>query len=431
MWFQRPESDRYGWFISDSSVRASLEWERFSDIEIPIPNLDEQRKYVALYKGLLNNQKVYENSLEDLQLICDTYIENLIKTENPKRLGDYIELVELRNSALKYGADDVRGVSNSKQFIPTKANNTGRDLEKFYVISPGEFVYNSRTTRMGDKVGLGYNNTEETFLTSWNNSAFRVKKDTLHLLNPTYLYMYYNRPEFDRYARYNSWGSSTELFSWDDMCDVKISIQDAAGLMGLAMYNQSAFERLLTTYLSQSDATTIAAQLGDWMDEDSFTRPYGMETNDYLKASMPMLPRDGLLRSLDGLLELPAITPELFNATDRADGVDGVLGLRDLLLAGGADYFNPATAPDILMLPMLGGANNKSILSLKKKHDWASMKKLFPSRAGFDVEYSPAYTFVFRFRSAGMTGRAMYRLAPAKTVPYQLIMWQYPDHVRG
>ncbi len=28
MWFQRPESDRYGWFISDSSVRASLEWER-------------------------------------------------------------------------------------------------------------------------------------------------------------------------------------------------------------------------------------------------------------------------------------------------------------------------------------------------------------------------------------------------------------------
>ncbi|MBN4073527.1 general secretion pathway protein GspK [Mariprofundus ferrooxydans] len=216
--------------------------------------------------------------------------------------------------------------------------------------------------------------------------------------------------------------------SWDD---VKISIQDAAGLMGLAMYNQSAFERLLTTYLSQSDATTIAAQLGDWMDEDSFTRPYGMETNDYLKASMPMLPRDGLLRSLDGLLELPAITPELFNATDRADGVDGVLGLRDLLLAGGADYFNPATAPDILMLPMLGGANNKSILSLKKKHDWASMKKLFPSRAGFDVEYSPAYTFVFRFRSAGMTGRAMYRLAPAKTVPYQLIMWQYPDHVRG
>ncbi|PIQ18948.1 MAG: restriction endonuclease subunit S, partial [Flavobacteriaceae bacterium CG18_big_fil_WC_8_21_14_2_50_34_36] len=28
MWFQRPESDRYGWFISDSSVRASLDYDR-------------------------------------------------------------------------------------------------------------------------------------------------------------------------------------------------------------------------------------------------------------------------------------------------------------------------------------------------------------------------------------------------------------------
>ena len=81
MWFQRPESDRYGWFISDSSVRASLEWERFCEIQIPIPDIDEQRKFVALYNGLLTNQKTYENSLADLQLICDTYIEKLIKSD--------------------------------------------------------------------------------------------------------------------------------------------------------------------------------------------------------------------------------------------------------------------------------------------------------------------------------------------------------------
>jgi type I restriction enzyme, S subunit len=194
------------------------------NVEMPIPDITEQRKYVALYKGLLTNQKTYENSLDDLQLICDTYIEDLIKKEPLKRLGEYIELNELRNSDLKYGVDDVRRVSNSKQFMPTKANNAGRDLERFYVISPGEFVYNSRTTRMGDKVGLGYNNTEETFLTSWNNTAFRVKKDALNILNPAYLYLFFYRSEFDRYARFNSWGSSTELFTWSDMCDVKLPI---------------------------------------------------------------------------------------------------------------------------------------------------------------------------------------------------------------
>ena len=101
MWFERPEFDRYGWFLSDSTVRASLEWERFCDIELPIPHIDEQKKYVAMYKGLLDNQDSYEGSLEDLQLICDSYIENLIKTEKPKTLGDYIQQSDERNSDLQ------------------------------------------------------------------------------------------------------------------------------------------------------------------------------------------------------------------------------------------------------------------------------------------------------------------------------------------
>jgi type I restriction enzyme S subunit len=73
--FQRPEFDRRAWTYCDSSVRGGLEWERFCEIQIPIPDIDEQRKFVALYNGLLTNQKTYENSLADLQLICDTYIE--------------------------------------------------------------------------------------------------------------------------------------------------------------------------------------------------------------------------------------------------------------------------------------------------------------------------------------------------------------------
>ena len=117
IWFQRPESDRYGWFISDSSVRASLEWERLCEIEIPIPDdIEEQKKYIALYKGLLANQKTYENSLDDLQLICDTYIEKLIKTEEPKILGDYIERINDKNTDDYYNS--VIGISERKKFRP-------------------------------------------------------------------------------------------------------------------------------------------------------------------------------------------------------------------------------------------------------------------------------------------------------------------------
>ena len=219
MWFQRPESDRYGWFISDSSVRASLEWERFCDIEIPIPDIEVQRKYVALYKGLLNNQKVYENSLDDLQLICDTYIEALIKTEEPKLLGDYIEQSDERNTDLKI--DNLLGISVNKIFIPTKSKKEQLNLSNYKVVRPRQFGYVSVTSRNGEKISIAILDGEAGLVSS-TYIVFEVK-DTKELL-PEYLYLFFQRSEFDRYARFNSWGSARETFNWDDMCNVKIPI---------------------------------------------------------------------------------------------------------------------------------------------------------------------------------------------------------------
>jgi len=138
-----------------------------------------------------------------------------------KKLGNYIELVSCLNNELQYGETDVRGVSNNKEIIQTRANNEGRDFNTFYVVKPDEFIYNSRTSRMGDKVGLGFNDTKKTFITSFNNTVFRVTEEALL---PKYLYMWFNRPEFDRYVRFHSWGSSTEIFSWDEMCNTLLPV---------------------------------------------------------------------------------------------------------------------------------------------------------------------------------------------------------------
>ncbi len=219
MWFQRPESDRYGWFISDSSVRASLDWERFCEIEIPIPAIDAQRKYVALYKGLLTNQKTYENSLEDLQLICDTYIEDLIKKEPLKRLGEYIQQSDERNTDLE--TDNLLGISVNKIFIPTKSNKSRLDLSKYKIVRPRQFGYVSVTSRNGEKISIAILDGEAGLVSS-TYTVFEVK-DFDELL-PEYLYLYFQRTEFDRYARFNSWGSARETFDWADMCDVKLPI---------------------------------------------------------------------------------------------------------------------------------------------------------------------------------------------------------------
>ena len=60
------------------------------------------------------------------------------------RLGELIELLEHTNSDLHYGVDDVRGVNNLKRLMPTKADVNERDLSKFQIVKPGEFVFNHR-----------------------------------------------------------------------------------------------------------------------------------------------------------------------------------------------------------------------------------------------------------------------------------------------
>ena len=223
MCFQRPESDRYGWFISDSSVRANLDYERFCDIQLPIPEaIEEQSKYVNIYQGLLNNQKCYEKSLEDLQLICDTYIENLIKTEEPKTLGDYIEQSDERNSG--NNIDNLLGISVNKVFIPSKSNKESLNLTNYKVVRERQFGYAPVTSRNGEKISIGLLKGQPGLVSS-TYIVFKVTDKTRLL--PEFLSLFFKRAEFDRYARFNSWGSARESFDWDAMCEVKIPIPDS------------------------------------------------------------------------------------------------------------------------------------------------------------------------------------------------------------
>ena len=143
---------------------------------------------------------------------------------NYNQLGQYIEMVSRTNSDLKYGIEDVRGCSNTKQMMQTRANLIGRTYEKFIVLRPQEFVFNRRTTRNGEKIGMAYNNTDREYIFTNDYVAFRVKQEYLDKLLPDYLYMFFCRDVFDRYARYKSTGSATEFFNWEDMCAVPFEI---------------------------------------------------------------------------------------------------------------------------------------------------------------------------------------------------------------
>lgn len=136
------------------------------------------------------------------------------------RLGDYIEQSNIRNSANAYTVNDVVGISNTKVFIPTKANMDGVSVSSYKIVNPRSFTYVPVTSRNGAKITLAYNSSDRGLLVSSVYVVFEITDETALL--PEYLYLLFNRPEFDRLARFNSWGSARETFNWDDMCRVEI-----------------------------------------------------------------------------------------------------------------------------------------------------------------------------------------------------------------
>lgn len=163
------------------------------------------------------------------------------------RLGDLIELCEARNDDLQYGIEDVKGVSIQKIFIDTKANMEGVSLNPYYLVQPDDFVYVTVTSRNGEKITLAHNVTEKTYIVSSSYIVFKVKKTDLLLSD--YLFMYFNRPEFDRYSRYNSWGSARETFDWSEMCAIEIDLppldiqQKYVDVYNAMIANQQCYER--------------------------------------------------------------------------------------------------------------------------------------------------------------------------------------------
>ena len=224
MFLKSPERDRYFWFHADSSVRDGMPWEDFCKVKIFVPPIEIQRKYAGVYTAMTEHQRNLSRGLDDLRLVCDMYIEDLRRKLPCEKLGDYIELSDDKNESLCYGLDDVRGVSISKSFIETVADMRDVNLKPYYIVRPNNFAFNAITSRMGDKLAIALNETNDTYICSQTYVVFRCRNE--NELLPEYLMINFLRSEFDRYARFNSWGSAREVFSFSDMCEIRIPIPD-------------------------------------------------------------------------------------------------------------------------------------------------------------------------------------------------------------
>jgi type I restriction enzyme S subunit len=222
MEFQRPEFDRRAWTYCDSSVRGGLEWSRFCEIEIPIPDIEEQKKYVSLYSGLLENQKVYESSISDLQLICTSYMDSLKNCNNKKPIGNYVNLINSRNADL--ATTNLMGVNINKSFMPSVANSSNLDLSKYKLVSKNQFATNLMHVNRDEVLPVALYQSDEPSIVSPAYITFEII--ATDKLLPEFLMLEFLRPEFDRRAWTYCDSSVRGGLEWERLCEIEIPIPD-------------------------------------------------------------------------------------------------------------------------------------------------------------------------------------------------------------
>lgn len=222
MFFNRPEFDRYSRFNSWGSARETFSWDDFCDIDITLPSIEQQRKYVDVYLTLQNNLAAYQSKVEELKLVCDGYIDQL-KVKIPKQnVGDLLETVDKRNSELTY--TDVQGININKTFFPTVANIDESNTRNYKIVENNQFAFSGMQTGRDMCIRIALNEESKPVIISPAYTVFRIKNDNVVLSH--YIMLWFSRKQIDRYGWFASDGSIRSNLDLERLCEMEIPIPD-------------------------------------------------------------------------------------------------------------------------------------------------------------------------------------------------------------
>ena len=212
---------------------------------------------------------------------------------NYKRLGNYIKELTIKNTDLT--VETLLGVSIKKVLIPSIANTIGSDMSKYKIIELNQFAYGPVTSRNGDKISIALLTEYDKAIISQSYKVFDIK-DKKKLL-PEYLMMWFSRPEFDRYARFMSHGSTRETFDWDELCEIELPIPAIEEQRAIVAEYQAVTERIqlneqINTKLEETAQALYRHWFVDFEFQDENGEPYKssggkMVYNEELEKEVP------------------------------------------------------------------------------------------------------------------------------------------------
>lgn len=139
---------------------------------------------------------------------------------NYKRLGDYIQEIDVRNRDDKLL--ELWGVSIEKKFIKSVANIIGTDLAKYKIVKRNQFVCSLMQVSRDEKIPIALWSKTHKIIVSPAYKVFEIirQKDLLS----EYLNLWFRRTEFDREASYYGVGGVRGSLEWNDFCDLQLPI---------------------------------------------------------------------------------------------------------------------------------------------------------------------------------------------------------------
>lgn len=219
MYLRRNEFMREVKFRNFGSQRPEFNFKKMSDIELPLPPIEIQQKYVAIYEAMLANQRAYEQGLDDLKTICFSAIERFRREMPLKPIGNYIGSINEMNSD---GAITLeQGVNIQKQFITPQRPNSNLLGRK--IVRHGQFAYCTQLNNAN--VAIAIREGCDCVISSVYD-VFEITKTDELLAD--YLMLWLIRPEFGRYVYWASVGSAYEFLSFDNLANYKIPVPTTA-----------------------------------------------------------------------------------------------------------------------------------------------------------------------------------------------------------
>lgn len=236
IYLRRNEFRREVTFRNFGSQRPEFNFNDLSDIEFPLPSIEQQRKYVDVYLALQNNLAAYQSKVEELKLVCDGYIEELRRNFGAEPIGPYLRSIDVRNNNLLVTL--TQGVDVNMQFIPAKRE--AEDQEGTKIVRTGQFAFNKVVKSNGTKLPIALRDGPDCVISSSYEVFEVVDKEKLL---PEYLMLWLSRSETHRQCGYRSYGTTRDVFPFEDLCKLQFPIPNIETQKDIANIYKCYIER--------------------------------------------------------------------------------------------------------------------------------------------------------------------------------------------